>query len=247
MQTQLRVEILRADDTSPTAATSTTNLSSNPLENSNPSKLPDKPINKVEDDHHKIGMKRPNPSTYAHNPGNRKSKRLRGVKAKESPTLVFTVARIDNVMDVKQQVSPLPTKHITCCRLTDRASEIQITDKTGIVPIQQRLYLHGVELNDNSATLEQTGVLAFDTLVLHSSNENEAATEDRNGDGEGYKAFGGSLLVGSMQGQNADSTSDLNLTPPPVSEAEAIHLDCPTCTFSNTPDAERCAMCDTLL
>lgn len=42
-------------------------------------------------------------------------------------------------------------------------------------------------------------MLAFDTLVLQSPNEDEAVIEDKYGDGEGYKAFGGSLLVGSIQ------------------------------------------------
>lgn len=119
-QTQLTVEMLRAEDTAPTTATSTTSLPPNLTMNPSPSKLPDKPISEVQDDHHKAGMKRPNPSTYVHNGGRRKSKRLRGAKAKGSPTLVFTVAHIDSVMDVKQQVSSFPTGCVACGSSTDR-------------------------------------------------------------------------------------------------------------------------------
>ncbi|KAF8758543.1 Cysteine proteinase [Rhizoctonia solani] len=127
--------------------------------------------------------KRPKPvTTYA---GQRRSKRIRtATTPKKGKTFFIHVNKDDTIRDVKRKIQ----------------------DAEDIAPFYQQLYLHGVELIDDTRTLLQTGVLRTDCLVLRAI---EAMDEDEainwaltSGDVEPKtvrsrdegRAFGGTLL-----------------------------------------------------
>ncbi|CAE6465896.1 unnamed protein product, partial [Rhizoctonia solani] len=126
--------------------------------------------------------KRPKPvTTY----GQRRSKRIRtAATAKKGKTFSIWVSKDDTIRDVKRKIE----------------------DAEDIVPFYQQLYLHGVELADDTQTLLQVGFLRNDRLILRAI---EAMDEDAavnwaiaSGDVEPKtvrprnegRAFGGTLL-----------------------------------------------------
>lgn len=124
-----------------------------------------------------------------------------------------------------------------------------------MVPIQQILCYADHELSDNQATLEQVGILAFATLTLRMPKvveDGEAQGPDA--DGDSFKAFCGSLLGGTA-GVPSKTQPALKVEEPcagaettiPSLVQDVIVLICPSCTFSNAPDANKCEMCETLL
>ncbi|CUA74929.1 ubiquitin carboxyl-terminal hydrolase 48 [Rhizoctonia solani] len=156
--------------------------------------------------------KRPKPvTTY----GQRRSKRIRtAATAKKGKTFSIWVSKDDTIRDVKRQIE----------------------DAEDIVPFYQQLYLHGVELTDDTQTLLQVGFLRNDRLILRAI---EAMDEDEavnwaltSGDVEPKtvrprnegRAFGGTLL-GSTYAAPAVPTTSTEQSTSAASHALAIETE----------------------
>lgn len=167
--------------------------------------------------------KRPPKYTPVKTYGQRKSKRLRtAATVKKGTTFSIRVSKNDTLRDVKRKIQ----------------------DAEDILSFYQQLYLHGVELTDDSQTLLQIGFLRTDRLVLRAI---EAMDEDEavnwaltSGDAEPKvarprpegRAFGGTLLDGNLYAPSnnaappkAQEVNDHDMTPasptPPDTDSNA--------------------------
>ena len=125
---------------------------------------------------------------------------------------------------------------------------MKIQAELDISTISQRLFYHGVELQDNSATLGSLGVLSHDTMDLKEEPEDiellaSGTEDDRPRRRREERGFGGTLLGYSSSSSPSRSTS----RPAEDVESTEVILSCPACTYNNVPDAFSCAMCDTVL
>ncbi|GBE82261.1 cysteine proteinase [Sparassis latifolia] len=130
-----------------------------------------------------------------------------------------------------------------------RVKDLKITfeEEFDIPIISQRLFYHGQELDDSSATVLSLGILSNDLLDLREESENidllsDSDTEDvprkRRNEGQG---FGGTLLGGipDSDSDGARESSSQSDQPPATSKA------CSACTYENDIDVAMCAICET--
>ena len=127
---------------------------------------------------------------------------------------------------------------------------MKIQEELDIPTISQRLYYHGKELDDNSATLGSLGVLSHDTMDLKEESEDidllASGSEDepvRKSSRKEERGFGGTLLGYSSSSSPARTPS----LPADDFRSSSVGLSCPACTFDNVPAALSCAMCETVL
>ncbi|KAI0748066.1 cysteine proteinase [Daedaleopsis nitida] len=156
------------------------------------------------------------------NEGSRKSKRIRQGR-EYGKRRKITITKAMSVKDLK----------------------VMLNDELGIPVITQRLFYHGEELNDSSATMLSLGILSNDLLDLKEESDDPIVltdTENESGPANGARkraegqAFGGTLL-GGFSYSSAPSSSQSA----PASTA------CPACTFENGHADVTCAMCETPL
>lgn len=128
--------------------------------------------------------------------------------------------------------------------LTKFSILLKFQDDFNIPTIAQKIFYHGEELSDNSATVQTLGILSHDFLDLREENEDvnifsdsedESPKKTRRSEGRG---FGGTLLGGSLETdhkphQGSDSDHAPTVKP------------CSACTFENALDVSKCTICDT--
>ncbi|KAG7447960.1 cysteine proteinase [Guyanagaster necrorhizus] len=155
--------------------------------------------------------------------GARQSKRLRQVKEHGERRKV-TISKSTTVKDIKVMLQKI----------------------FNILPICQRIFYHGQELEDNTATAASLNIFANDILELREQNELYELSSDgdevpskrpRREEGSG---FGGTLLGGS---NNLSTSRERSETPPKSSGVE--QKSCGMCTLLNDSGALTCTMCDT--
>jgi len=114
---------------------------------------------------------------------------------------------------------------------------LQIADLIDAPPIHQKLYRSGEELVDDSATLEQLGVIAHDELTLRLPEQMPIDNhKNQDHDEASYKAFGGTVLGGTMAAGGKTG-----------SDNQALSVSCPACTYWNAAGVNLCEMCETIL
>jgi hypothetical protein len=172
--------------------------------------------------------------------GSRHSKRLRQVK-EHGERRRLTVSKITTVKEIKVTVS-----HVCNKELTSEPSIAQLQDELNIPTICQRLFYHGQELDDSSASVGSIGILANDILDLREESEdNDHLNSDtdvshvKKKRRQEERGFSGTLLGGSKSDEGHDDGGGLSTTDP---TDEKI---CSACTFANPPDVTSCGVCDT--
>jgi len=123
--------------------------------------------------------------------------------------------------------------------------KLLLQEELDIPIISQRLFYHGAELEDSSATVLSLGILANDQLDLKEQTEDADIYSDSDTEGDKRKkrkegrGFGGTLLSGITSSPDSQDLA-------PQSEAIApSSKSCSACTFDNDTDARVCTMCDT--
>ncbi|KAH9951255.1 cysteine proteinase [Amylocystis lapponica] len=128
--------------------------------------------------------------------------------------------------------------------MTVKDLKILFQEEFKIPTISQRLFHHGRELDDSSASVLSLGILTNDLLDLReesedvsllSDSDDEHAKRKRKNEGRG---FGGTLLGGVPQAApEAKPVEPPRLVPTTKS--------CLACTFDNPVDVTSCTICDT--
>ncbi|KAF8798163.1 cysteine proteinase [Phlegmacium glaucopus] len=130
---------------------------------------------------------------------------------------------------------------------TVKEMKIMVNEEFLIPTICQRLFYHGQELEDNSATVATLQLLANDVIDLREADEvieidsdsdSRPINKRRREEGQG---FWGTLLGNTDSSWS--SSPEQTPVPPLGSESEK---PCLVCTFSNTFDAVACQICDTI-
>jgi hypothetical protein len=131
-------------------------------------------------------------------------------------------------------------------RVSALMSDIQLQDELNIPTICQRLFYHGLELDDSSATVQSIGILANDTLDLREESEdNDRLNSDsdvshaKKKRRQEERGFSGTLLGG---GKSDEGHNDRDGVP---TDGQADEKICFACTFANPPNVTFCGVCDT--
>lgn len=129
----------------------------------------------------------------------------------------------------------------------------QIQKKLNIVPILQRLYFRGKELEDNTRSAAELQVFDGETLYLKEDGEDmdiivlDSDSEEpprkvarKEGD-----AFKGTLLGGSLRSTPPKPEDANEKDSSRISASRTVV--CPACTFENPGGSRLCSICDQIL